>query len=455
MLPTSPVRLLRRTLLLLPIALLYGCSDDSTPLGPRADTKPHALLAPVVTVMNTDDAGAGSLRQALIDATDGGTIQFDASIAGQTIVLSTGYLYVDKSLTIEGPVSAGMTISGGFLDRVFLTDFNTDVVFRNLAIVNGNDQTSGGGGGGIWDNGKLLLDHVLIANNQTGNTGGGIFVKSSGQLTLVNSTVSGNVAASGGGIEAGAPITLWNSTITNNASSFGGGVIIGLDSKVNLRNSIIANNVDSNGHPNCYVQIGSEILFSGKNLSNDDSCGIDPSMIIADPLLGPLANNGGPTLTHAILSGSPAIDAGTACSEATDQRYVARNQGLSCDIGAFEFNTFDTVALTFGPNVAVNPKTGAAKFAGTIACSAPASVELIINVSQTQKTTGRFPTIVSATGGLTVYCNTSASSWSLTLTSGNGKFQNGSATGTVETATVPAGFLRSSVTTTLKLFQVK
>jgi branched-chain amino acid transport system ATP-binding protein len=70
--------------------------------------------------------------------------------AGQTIVLSTGYLYVDKSLTIEGPVPAGMTISGGFLDRVFLTDFNTDVVFRNLAIVNGNDQTSSGGGGGIW-----------------------------------------------------------------------------------------------------------------------------------------------------------------------------------------------------------------------------------------------------------------------------------------------------------------
>src|SRR4051812_1483210 len=103
----SPTRLVRRALPALSVALLYGCSDPSTPLGPRFETKPHALLATTVTVTNTDDAGTGSLRQAIIDAAPGDIVQFDPSIAGQTIVLSTGAIEIDKALTINGPVPAG------------------------------------------------------------------------------------------------------------------------------------------------------------------------------------------------------------------------------------------------------------------------------------------------------------------------------------------------------------
>jgi hypothetical protein len=455
MLDASPVRLFRRVLPVLSLAVFYGCSDAPTPLQPRLDTRPHALLAPEVIVSNTDDAGAGSLRQTIADAAAGSVIHFDASIAGKTIVLSTGQIQIDKSLTIEGPVPAGITISGGLSSRLFVIASTGNVTFRNVAIVNGSDQT-GSGAGAVFLIGTALMDHVLLANNQSDFTGGAVFVKSTGQLTLVNSTVSGNVSVQGGGINSNGTVTIWNSTITNNASANGGGIVVS-EGNVYLRNSIIANNNGSDGpfDSNCSVGSNAVLLYSGTNLSNDGSCGSAPNMVIADPKLGPLADNGGPTKTHALGATSPAIDGGTLCTETTDQRYVTRNQGTTCDVGAFEFNSFATVALTFGPNVALDTKTGSAVFAGTIACSAPGLIELTINVSQTQKTTGRFPTIVTATGGLTVPCTTGASSWSAAMSSGNGKFQNGSATGIVTTKTVPQGFLPATVTTTLKLFQVK
>ena len=96
-------------------------------------------------------------------------------------------------------------------------------------------------------------------------------------------------------------------------------------------------------------------------------------MVIANPKLGPIASNGGPTKTLALSVGSPAIDGGTACSEDTDQRYVARPQGVTCDIGAFELDRLATVTLTIAPNVAVNAKTGVATVTGTATCSASGS----------------------------------------------------------------------------------
>jgi hypothetical protein len=102
----------------------------------------------------------------------------------------------------------------------------------------------------------------------------------------------------------------------------------------------------------------------GANLSNDASCGTGAGMIVLPVGIGDLADNGGPTKTHALLLGSPAIDAGTSCTEATDQRRVARNQGSSCDIGAFEFTDFATLTVTMDPNIAVNAKTGAATVTG-------------------------------------------------------------------------------------------
>ncbi|HTK53199.1 MAG TPA: choice-of-anchor Q domain-containing protein [Gemmatimonadaceae bacterium] len=456
----SPIaRSFARILPALSVTLLYGCSDAPTPLEPRLDSRPHTLLAPELVVTNTDDDGPGSLRQTIADAADGSVIHFDAAIAGQTIVFTTGQIRIDKSLTIEGPVPAGMTISGGFSSRLFNIFPDINVVFRDLSLVNGTDPDPAGGGGVAFVNGTLLLDHVLLANNTTVNTGGAIFVKSTGQVTLVNSTVSGNVARSGGAIESGGSLTLWNSTVVNNVAQFGGGLIT--FGNMYLRNSIVANNTDTDDTPtnsNCDIRAnGGVLLVSGTNMSNDASCGTGAGMIVLPAGIGDLADNGGPTKTHALLLGSPAIDAGTSCTEATDQRHVARNKGTSCDIGAFEFTDYATVTLTIGPNVAVNAKTGVVTLTGTVKCSSPVGVTLGVSLTQTQKTTGRFSTIVQASAtpaAIACPVANTASSWSFTMIPQSGKFAPGAATGTA-TGVVPGGFLAPRVTTALKLFQVK
>jgi len=458
MLAETPMRWLKRTLPLVPIAF-YGCSDPAAPVAPRMDARVHSLTAPVITVTNTDDSGPGSLRQAISDAnaTSGTVIQFDPAIAGQTIVLS-GVLKGASEFTIEGPVPKGMTISGNLTTQVFEVFNNADLVLRNVSIVNGRDSQ----GAGIQiDKGTVTLDHVLVANNEAGANGGGIALTGpAAQLVLVNSTVSGNVAGfGGGGILSQGSVIIRNSTITSNIAAVAGG-FYGNNGSLSLRNSIIAGNVDNDAtntvEPNCHFEAAVNLVYSGANQSNDDTCGAAPTITIGDPNLGPLADNGGPTKTHALASLSSAIDAGTLCTETTDQRYVARNQGTSCDLGAFEFNDFGTFTFTIGPNVAVNPKTGVVTVSGTIKCSKPGSAELGVSVTQTQKTIGRFTTIIQGAGGTSVaLCGTAPSSWSATITPGSGKFENGTATATVTTAIFPIGFLQGDATASVKVYAVK
>jgi len=415
-------------------------------------TRPPSLEVSTVTVVNTDDAGAGSLRQAIADALDGATIQFAAALAGKTIVLTSGPLVIEKPLVVEGPTAGGVTISGGLASRVIQVGLSADVVLRNLSIVDGREFFSAG----ISNGGNLVLDHVLVANNQSGTekgTGGGIST-ADGELTLVNSTVSGNVGYTGGIFATGGTITIRSSTITGNTGSQGGGIVSFVP--FTLRNSIIAGNIDgdpddANANANCGVR---KPTFFDKNVSNDESCGTDPALIIADPLLGPLANNGGPTRTHAIKLGSYAIDGATQCTEATDQRYVARPQGAACDIGAYEFDGYASLTLTAGPNAAVNSKTGAVTLGGTITCSEPGSFTLDVALSQTQKTNGKFTTIVQASAPTNVSCN-GTSSWSVTIAPQTGGFDNGAATANVRTTTYPFAFLPASVTAPVKLYFVK
>jgi hypothetical protein len=456
MLAASPARLLRRIVPLLPI-VLYGCSDAADPVAPRVDIRPNALEASVIVVTNTGDSGPGSLRQAILDATEGSVIHFDPAIAGQTIVLTTP-LAVSATgglagVTIEGPLPQGMTVSGNLSTRVINVFDNAVLTIRNISIVDGRAVV--GSGGVEILNGRVTLDHVLVANNQ-GEIAGGIDFDN-GQLILVNSTVSGNVGEITGGIASVGPLVVRNSTIAANAGGTTGGINL-VFGTFSPRNSIIANNTNLAGQPqNCRVDPGVlPILFSGNNLSNDESCGDEDAYGVGDPKLGPLANNGGPTKTHALSPNSPALDAGTACTETTDQRYVARPQGASCDLGAFEFNDYGTFTITVGPNVAVNARTGVLTLAGTISCSKPTTqLALIVNVSQTQRTTGRFTTIVQADGALAVsVCGPSPSSWSVPLTPASGKFEPGSATGTVSTVSSNS-FVPATVTSPLKVFQVK
>jgi hypothetical protein len=135
--------------------------------------------------------------------------------------------------------------------------------------------------------------------------------------------------------------------IAQNSTAAGttGGGFVGTFTAANATLTLVNSIVTGNSGPQCfYAPWGSGVVtFTslGNNLVADATCGVpapaSSDLIVADAMLGPLADNGGLTLTHALLPGSPALDAANngACP-ATDQRGVARPQGAGCDIGSFE-----------------------------------------------------------------------------------------------------------------------
>jgi hypothetical protein len=204
----------------------------------------------------------------------------------------------------------------------------------NSTIAN-NRSLAGGDGGGLQSNELLTMTGDTVAHNTSLNSGGGLFL--GGHTTITNSTISENQAADGGGLENRNSLTLLNDTIAGNESTGGHGSGGGIDGSATATNTIIADNSDNEGHiDNC-----SEALTAGgPNLENGKECGFAAHGGIseANPLLGPLARNGGPTETQRLLPGSPAIEGGanTECP-ATDQRGIVRPVGLKCDIGAVEY----------------------------------------------------------------------------------------------------------------------
>ena len=204
---------------------------------------------------------------------------------------------------------------------------------------------------------------MLLANNETTGDGGGLgIVGAATQTTILNSTISGNLARRGGGIAANRTVIIRNSTIAENTAGEGGGIyVLASDAVVNVRNSIIANNVDSDQTnsvaPNRALE-GNVPILLGTNLSSDESCGTDPSILDWEPSARSPGEQRRSHEDSRAQSGQPGDRGGTTCSEPTDQRYVARPQGVTCDIGAFELDQFATVTLAIDPNVAVDAKTG-------------------------------------------------------------------------------------------------
>jgi hypothetical protein len=146
-------------------------------------------------------------------------------------------------------------------------------------------------------------------------------------VTVQNSTLNANQAPSGGAvavIQSTAPSLIEFSTLAGNVGAAG---VISSDGLATLRNVI----VHGGSGPPCGAT--SPIVLAGTNFLPDDSCGVPRNG--ADPLLGPLADNGGPTLTHALLPGSPAINAAPTCAVTTDQRGLPRSS--PCDSGSYEF----------------------------------------------------------------------------------------------------------------------
>ena len=311
------------------------------------------------TVSNT--SGAPGIL--IIGITSSATVT-DSTVSGNLaggIVVTAGTLTVARTRIIGNiaPGGPGGLLSTGVGTTTHVTD----------STISGNSSGSGLGGGLFASGGTLTMSNSTVANN-TASAGGGIF-GSSAALTLSNVTVTGNTATApagvGGGLGvAGGSLTLTNGTVTGNRAfglSIGGG-ISNTGATVTLRNTIVAGNTASTG-----ADCGglTAITSAGHNIDGENTCALSQpgDQSNTDPMLGPLQNNGGPTLTRAPLGGSPAIDAGdNAGCPGTDQRGGPRpldteTAGVAvCDIGAVEVETLGFIQVGLALNTAtVGPGT--------------------------------------------------------------------------------------------------
>jgi len=339
--------------------------------------------------------GACTLRAAVDEsnALPGGRI---ITVPADTYVLTLGGLEINVDLTLEGAGAAVTRIDGGGSQTVlriaprFPEEISVNI--SGVTIQHGMGGHNGGGGlaiaesgtltlsgsavrdnttccsgsaagilnrgtltlidstvrdnatqaepsGGIENSGRLTLVNSTVSGNHAGlgdfGCGGGIL--NDGELALTNSTISGNSAADcGGGISNSGTLAVTNSTVSDNTAGRGSG--ISNDGTTQLTNAIVANNPGGD--------CSGPIISQGHNIQSDASCGFTgPSDLSnTDAKLGPLQDNGGQTFTHALLPGSPAIDAGDDAvtagwlALATDQRGRPRLSGAHVDIGAFELD---------------------------------------------------------------------------------------------------------------------
>jgi predicted outer membrane repeat protein len=303
-----------------------------------------------IIVTNTNDSGAGSLRQAILDANaaaDEDEITFESSLSGQTVALASQLPTVTDTagLTVDGE-SADITVSGNHAVRVFFVASGGKLTLSNLTVANG----AGLEGGGIYNSGTLTVSNSTLSGN-SGSSGGGIFNDTAGTLKVSNSTFSGNSTNFGGGggiFTFSASGTVSNTTFSGNSAANSGGGILNIVSAT-LKNTIVAN---STSVGNCIGPRTASITDGGYNLDSGTTCGFataNNSISGVDPLLGPLQDNGGPTDTHAPQTGSPAIDKGNNAfaldTEGNPLQFDQRGEGFArivgpaVDIGAFEVQT--------------------------------------------------------------------------------------------------------------------
>lgn len=286
-----------------------------------------------------------------------------------------GAIHNNGVLTVSGSVFEGnsATSAGGALFSGGNTGVSASSQFDVMAAIRDSSLSNNvaGNGGAISSHSPLFIESTTVDNNLAtrNGQGGGIELQSSifSSLQMINSTVSGNYGRYGGGISSSLgsnsfhSMEVNNSTITNNHADIqGGGLSLSSVGGPGVSNSIIANNTV--GNPT-FVGVGPDIrgtlTSAGNNLIGDDS-GILGGLLISDlinvsPQLGPLADNEGATQTHALLPGSPAIDAANALTAAAlDQQGISRPQGAAADIGSFELTGTNSAPIAVNDDYSVS-----------------------------------------------------------------------------------------------------
>jgi CSLREA domain-containing protein len=350
------------------------------------------------TVINNSDSGAGSLRQAIIDANatvadDIIDFNFATGTSPYTITLAAALPSIETTstagtLTITGLRASSLTIDanqGNF--SIFTINTGSNLSVSGVTVTGANTL---GSGGAFKNNGTLTVTNSTLSGNSASNNGGGILNHGSATLNIFNSTISGNISSFyGGGIfnSTGGTLTVSNSTFDNNTGRYGGG--ISNQGTLTISNSTLSGNIATMYSGGIYNQGTGSVInctFSGNSavtgggIYNSNTLNIANTIIAnstsggdyagggtvnvtspstaannlvsqgtfswattktsAEINLGTLANNGGPTQTLALLTGSVAIGAGDATiSNAApvnglDQRGINRT---TSDIGAYSF----------------------------------------------------------------------------------------------------------------------
>lgn len=346
----------------LALALLFGSGTAA------------AATINVTTTSDEFDAGPRcSLREAIWSANNDLNASAPGCVVGNgtdTIVVPAGTYRLSRNgvgedlgekgdLDVTAPASIIHTgiqpavIDGQGSDRVFHTSAPGGVTISGLVIRDGSAPTADGDntGGGILGGGRLTITNTTIAGNRA-TFGGGLATSGASTVTLTNVTVTGNSAAEDGGgvdVEPDGSAALSSVTVTGNVADSdrnGGGGGGGLDAvstgsggQLNLRNTLVAGNTDTGGEaPDC-IEFGGTIRSLGRSLIGDttgcDYSGGPGDITNRSPKLSGLEHNGGPTPTHALRKGSPAIDKAGTCPR-NDQRGLKRSLGRKCDIGAYE-----------------------------------------------------------------------------------------------------------------------
>ena len=223
----------------------------------------------------------------------------------------------------------------------------------------------GGHGAGVYNANTLGLNNSTVSGNITGDggasmggpgdggDGGGMY--NAGTLIVDNGTISGNIAGHGGNViyqgsagDGGDGGGMYNAgTLTTDNGA------IAIAVTIEVRNTILAGNSSAHAGPDCsgiLTSVGYNLVqaVSGCTIAGNTTGNI----VGMDPLLHPLADNGGPTWTHALAPGSLAVDAGSCtgidgAAITVDQRGIGRPQGVTCDVGAYEAPVFPKVYLPF------------------------------------------------------------------------------------------------------------
>jgi predicted outer membrane repeat protein len=390
-----------------------------------------------------DNASSGTLRDAIAEACPNDTVLFSISVNNNPIQVNSE-IVLDKNLSIFGNgvnaslifsttnrifnVNAGDTVklysmsmtgnsgpnNGGaiynsgvlYLDDVKIYNSQSDAfagaIFNNAGRLFATNSTFeknraiGNSGGAIYNNGGILdISYSTLDSNQANGYGGAI---SGSQFSLYNCTVSGNHSGpGGGGIYVGVGASLTGCTFANNSTSGDGGGIQLDGGTISIISTIVANNTAPGAGPDFYA-LGNFAPNCHSNLiGNSADAGLDTSnnnLIDVDPYLGPLANYGGPTKTHMLFCGSPAINHTTfIAGDTIDQRGYARVGKI--DVGAYEFNDVDYTVTVVGP-ILTAVQTGATY--QWFNCDSNSIIAGAVLQSYTATTTGYYSVIITNNG---------------------------------------------------------